>query len=114
MQQTAWWITGGLTRNGATTSTEVFNPTSSVPDKMSDGPELPFQIYGHCMLTLKMDTVRFLTNLNAQIGSIKTTKTHVRDCTTKFATKLKSGCLKKNFNCDLIKLILKHYHLLKS
>ena len=74
MQQTAWWITGGLTKNGATTSTEVFNPTSSLPDKMSDGPELPFQIYGHCMLTLEMDTVRFLTNLNAQIGPIKTTK----------------------------------------
>ena len=67
VQQTAWWITGGLTKNGATTSTEVFNPTSSLPDKMSDGPELPFQIYGHCMLSLKMDTVRYLRNLNVQI-----------------------------------------------
>ena len=37
-----------------------------------------------------------------------------RDCKTKFATKLKSGRLKKTFNGDLIKVILMHYHQLMS
>ena len=61
MQQTAWWITGGLTEEGATTSTEVFNAASSLPNKMSDGPTLPFRTYGHCMLTLPtLDTVRYV------------------------------------------------------
>ena len=34
-----------------------------------------------------------------------------RDCSTEFATELKRGHLKKMINCDLIKLILRHYHL---
>ena len=49
-----------------------------------------------------------------KLESFKRYSNYNRDCKTKFATKVKSGRLKKTFNCDLIKLILKHYHLLMS
>ena len=54
----SWWITGGLSEDGSTNSTEVFNEALLLPNKMDDGPTLPFQIYGHCMLTLPNDSVR--------------------------------------------------------
>ena len=54
----SWWITGGLSKDGSTDSTEIFNEALSSPNKMEDGPNLPFKIYGHCMLTLPNDGVR--------------------------------------------------------
>ena len=54
----SWWITGGLSKDGSTDSTEVFNEALSSPNKMEEGPTLPFKIYGQCMLTLPNDGVR--------------------------------------------------------
>ena len=54
----SWWITGGLSKDGSTDSTEVFNEALSSPNKMEDGLNLPFKIYGHCMLTLPNDSAR--------------------------------------------------------
>ena len=71
----SWWITGGLSKDGSSDSTEVFNEALSSPNKMKDGPTLPFKIYGHCMLTLPNDGVRNVRLctwiLKNQVGKFK-------------------------------------------